>query len=93
MRGEFEWDAAKDVANRQAHGMSLAEAMRLDWAAALIRPDLRFDYGEMRFSALGPMDGRLCVCIFTMRDGRHRIISLRKANAREVRDYEHATSR
>lgn len=90
---EFEWDPAKDSANRAAHGLSLAEATRLDWGAALIRPDLRHDCGEMRFSALGPVGGRPCVCIFTMREGRHRIISLRKANAREVRDYEHATTR
>lgn len=90
---EFEWDPAKDRANRATHGLSLAEAARLDWGEALIRADLRQDYGETRFGALGRVDDRLCVCIFTMREGRHRIISLRKANAREVRDYEHATSR
>lgn len=57
---------------------------RLNWESAVIRQDTRKDYGETRYAALGPIEGRLhCVC-FTVR-GKLRIISLRKANEREVK--------
>lgn len=90
---EFEWDAGKDAANRQAHGVALAEVAGLEWRAAQERPDMRFNYGEVRFEAVAPLKGRLHVCIFTMRNAVHRIISLRKANAREERKYEQARSK
>ncbi|MEM6728351.1 MAG: BrnT family toxin [Pseudomonadota bacterium] len=58
-----------------------------DWQAARIRQDTRRDYGEPRYQALGMIDQRLYLCVFTLRDGQRRIISLRKANRREVRSY------
>ena len=45
------------------------------------------DYGEPRFRAYGVIDSRLYCPVFTPRDGDTRIISLRKANRREVNDY------
>lgn len=55
------------------------------WEGAVIRQDTRKDYGETRYAALGPIGGRShCVC-FTVRGNNLRIISLRKANEREVR--------
>lgn len=47
----------------------------------------RYDYGEDRFQALGLIDGRLHMLVFTIRGGTLRAISLRKANPREVRRY------
>lgn len=85
---EFEWDAAKDAANLAKHGVSLADAARLDWGNAQEELDDRSDYGEFRYSSLVPLEGRLHVCIYTTRQGIFRVISLRKANAREVRRYE-----
>jgi uncharacterized DUF497 family protein len=49
--------------------------------------DSRFDYGETRQIAFGFINNRLFVCVFTDRDNERRIISLRKANSREVRRY------
>lgn len=79
---EFEWDDAKDAANRLKHGLSLAEAARLDWAGGEIERDPP-DYGEDRMIFYGPLDGRMVVCVFTLRRTVRRIISLRKANKRE----------
>ena len=50
-----------------------------------IRQDTRKDYGETRYATLGLIEGRLdCMC-FTIRGDNIRIISLRKANEREVK--------
>jgi uncharacterized protein len=54
--------------------------------------DDRRDYGELRVRAYGKINGRLMVCVYTDRqmDGRsvRWIISLRKANQREVRRFD-----
>lgn len=84
---EFEWDDAKHAANRAKHGLSLAEAKRLDWAYGVNVVDERYAYGEVRVTRFAPLDGRLHVCVFTDRNGCLRIISLRKANQREIRDH------
>jgi uncharacterized protein len=83
----FEWDEAKDAANREKHGLSLADAARLDWAVGVNVVDARHAYGEIRIARIAFLDGRLHVCVFTDREGRIRIISLRKANQREIRDH------
>jgi uncharacterized protein len=64
---------------------------QLDWATALIREDDRRDYGERRFRVLGLMEGRLHALVFTPRGGKVHVISLRKANQREVKLYEQKT--
>ncbi len=69
--------------------MDLAE--HLDWATALIWEDTRKDYGERRYCVLGFIAGRLHSAVFTPREGKPRVISLRKANRREVKRYEKAT--
>lgn len=90
---EFEWDEVKDAANRAKHGVSLGDVVYFEWQAAQEQPDFRFDYAELRIEAVAPLKGRLHVCIFTMRDGIHRIISLRKANPREERRYDQTRSK
>ncbi|MEO0680654.1 MAG: BrnT family toxin [Pseudomonadota bacterium] len=86
----FEWDEAKRAANLAKHGVDFADAARLEWGAAVPVPDHRRDYGERRVIALVPLDGRLHVCVHVLRGRRVRIISLRKANARERRVHEQA---
>jgi uncharacterized protein len=90
-RVEIEFDPGKDEINRAKHGISLAIAVEIDLAAALIEPDQRFPYGEARFQAIAPIAGRLHLLAFTMRDVVVRVISLRKANSRERRRYEQKT--
>jgi uncharacterized protein len=89
---EFEWDEAKDAANRAKHGLSLADAVRLDWGRAENTMDARRDYGEVRIIAFAPLAERLHTCVYTVRGATRRIISLRKSNLREIRDYEKARS-
>jgi len=50
--------------------------------------DRRKDYGEHRYFTIGWLDSRMTVVVWTPRDGHERIISMRKANDREQRDYQ-----
>ncbi len=49
------------------------------------------DYGEDRYRLFGTIEGRAYVVVYTVRGSAIRIISARKANAKEVADYEHNT--
>jgi len=82
------WYEAKRAANRTVHGIDFTTAERFGWDTATVAPDARHNYGEDRFVALGRIDARIHVLVFTLRGGLVRIISLRKANRREVRRYE-----
>lgn len=81
------FDPIKDASNIAKHGISLALAEALDWAASWIWIDLRRDYGEARQCALVPKGQRLYFVAFVDRGDVRRVISLRKANEREVKHY------
>ena len=83
----IEFDPAKDIANQAKHGISLALAGGLDWDAALVWIDDSFEYGELRIIALAPKTGILYCVAFVERGKVRRIISLRRANRREVKHY------
>ncbi|MBN8510502.1 MAG: BrnT family toxin [Burkholderiales bacterium] len=85
MRVEF--DPTKDAANLSKHGVSLALAAELDWDAALVWVDDRFEYGELRMIALAPKTSILYYVAFVERVEVRRPISLRRANRREVKRY------
>ncbi len=82
-----DFDPAKDAANVAKHGVSLAQASGLEWDTALTWPDERRDYGEPRQCGIGYIGLRLYAVAFVERAGTRRIISLRKANRREVNRY------
>ena len=84
---EITFDPAKDAANIAKHGYSLSEARSIDWDSALVRDDDRADYGEHRQRALGVIGNRGFFVAFVEREGLMRVISLRKANKREVSEY------
>lgn len=81
------FDPTKDARNIDKHGVSLADASKLDWEYALIWVDTRYEYGEERLSALVPLGNRLYFTAFVYRADSRRIISLRKANDKEVKYY------
>jgi uncharacterized DUF497 family protein len=85
---DYEWDDAKGAANLTKHGVPFERAAKFEWDKAVIDEDLRHAYGERRFNAFAPIEGRLHAMVFTRRGSLVRIIGLRKANAREVGRYE-----
>ncbi len=84
---EIEFDPAKDAINLIKHEVSLAEAVDFNWAMANIEEDLRNIYVERRFRATSLLRERLHVVVYCVRGPLKRIISLRKANAREAQKY------
>ena len=83
----IEFDPAKDEANQAKHGVSLLMAAELDWEVALVWVDERFEYHEMRVIALAPNTEILYYVAFVDPGNVRRIISLRRANRREVKHY------
>ena len=85
------FDRAKDAANVAKHGVSLTDASGFEWDTAVVWPDTRHDYGEARTVALGYIGLRIMVVVFVDRPPaqptERRVISLRKANKREVKRY------
>jgi uncharacterized DUF497 family protein len=85
------FDPTKDTANLAKHGLSLLDAASFEWDTAVIWPDKRQDYDEARMVALGYIALRIMVLVFVDRPPEQpierRIISLRKANSREVKRY------
>ena len=83
----MEFDSRKDAANLAKHGVSLAEAARLDWDTLWAIDDRRRLYGEHRMIGYALLADRLFCVVFTDRGSTRRIISLRKANNREIARY------
>ncbi len=90
IRMEFEWDDAKSTACFTRRGFDFAYAVRAFFdPRRIVVQDRRRDYGEDRYRLLGMIDGRAYVVIYTVRTSVIRIISARKANRREIANYEH----
>ena len=85
------FDLTKDSLNVAKHSVSLAEAEGLEWETVMSMPDVRRDYGELREIGYGLIGDRLYCVVFVQRDNALHIISLRKANSREVRNYVQPT--
>ena len=83
----IDFDPLKNHQNFLKHGLYLSLARQLDWEDALIWPDLRKSYFEDRMSLLVPSGQQLFFVAFVDRDSLRRVISLRKANSRELKRY------
>lgn len=81
------YDHAKNDRNIRERGLSFDRAAEMDFSTAYIFEDVRRQYGEVRYIALAHLEGRLHVLCFTETKDGIRVISFRKANAKEVRIY------
>ena len=81
------FDPVKDARNQVERGLSFSRAVDFDFETALYWIDQRKDYPEVRISALGWLDGRMHSLVFVELADGIRVISLRKANSREVKRY------
>ena len=88
MHPDISFDSAKSLKNETERGLPFTLVELLQWDSALIQEDTRHNYGERRYRVLGWIDDRLHAMVFTPREDKVHVISLRKANAREVRHYE-----
>lgn len=84
----YEWDEEKSERNREKHGLSFEDAENVFAGPCVTFVDNRFDYEETRLITLGTLEGRIVVIVHTLRGKNTRIISMRKANAREQKIYQ-----
>ena len=84
-----DFDPAKDSANRAKHGVPLAFGVRVfEDPLVVIRSTARLGDEEERFKAIGRVDGKLWTAIHLWRGEAVRMISVRRSNTREQRDYD-----
>ena len=84
---EFEWDADKAEGNLRKHGVNFAEAVSVlkDGTAITVYDEHPL---EDRYITIGMSDiGQLLVVVYSLRHNRFRLISARKANKRERKQY------
>ncbi len=84
---EFEWDVAKNNVNLRKHDIDFQQAVKIFDGPTNRGIDEKGEYGETREWAVGEANGRMIYLVFTIRGDRCRIISARKVNRRERRDY------
>lgn len=84
---EITFDPAKNAKNIAERGLPFRMAEEVEWSQAVIIEDTRKDYGERRWRAFGYIGERLFAVVFTTRGDAMHVISLRKANEREVRNH------
>jgi uncharacterized DUF497 family protein len=85
---EISYDQTKNNQNIQERKLSFDRVVDFDFESANFTIDNRENYGEIRRCAIGLLDGRLHVLVFTETDKGIRVISFRKANKREMGIYE-----
>lgn len=85
---EFEWDTDKAAANFKKHGISFEEAAFafFDENAVELFDEMNSE-AEIRYQLIGISHTRLIFVAYTARDERIRIISARKANAKQIKIY------
>ncbi len=85
---DIEFDPQKSETNAEERGLPFSMAEEFDFSTAHYQIDDRRDYGEVRIRALGLIGDRVHSLVFTETATGIRVISLRKANQREVKRYE-----
>jgi uncharacterized DUF497 family protein len=84
---EVEYDPRKSEANKAKHGIDFERAQAL-WLDPFLLEAPAITEDEPRFIAVGRIDGRHWTAVFTRREGRVRLISVRRSRRREIEAYE-----
>ena len=83
----FTWSERKRSINLKEHGLDFVDAPRVFEGLTFTYEDDRFAYGEQRFVTLGLLAGVPVSVAHTEADDEIRVISFRKATAREARRF------
>lgn len=89
----FSWDLDKRADTLRERGLDFADAGQAFVNFNVMQDDDRFDYGERRIVLIGRVDDSVVIIVWTPRGDSRRIISMRKANARETAYYQEALDR
>ena len=85
---EITYDRTKNTENIRNCNLSFEQVVDFDFETASFTIDKRKNYGEIRRCAIGYLGNRLHALIFTETLKGIRVISFRKANKREIANYE-----
>lgn len=88
----LEYDESKRLKTLAERGLDFADAASVFAGVNYTLPDNRQDYGENRYATVGFLDARLVFVVWTYRPNdkkpaSRRIISMRKANEREIKRF------
>ena len=91
---ELEWDTDKAAQNLKKHGVAFEDAMLVFYDSGRVETyDGREDYGEDRWATIGLVYSAVLYVVYTIRyEDTIRLISARKANANERKQYREANS-
>ncbi|WP_313872753.1 BrnT family toxin [Rugamonas sp. DEMB1] len=78
------FDPAKREKTLAERGLEFVRAREVFEGVTVTSDVRRLDYGEHRRVTVGYLDGRVVVVVWTRRGQARRIISMRKANEREI---------
>jgi uncharacterized DUF497 family protein len=81
---QFEWTEAKHAKTLRERGIGFDDGARIFLGRCVIWQDIRQDYGEERFRAVGEAEGVVLHVVYTLRGTVIRIISVRRANRKEI---------
>jgi uncharacterized DUF497 family protein len=87
---KFEWDDAKQTSNIKKHRINFTTAAKVFLDPYVLEFDDTHESGEIRFNAIGLVDGRMLYVTYLMRGDVIRIISARGAEPHEKRKYHEA---
>lgn len=86
---EFEWDPKKSRENELKHGISFVTALEIWQGRSLSVPQIaKATNGETRGATVGIVAGVLYTAIWTLRDSRIRLISVRRSRNGEKQAYK-----
>jgi uncharacterized DUF497 family protein len=87
------FDSDKRATTLERRGLDFASADRIFAGPHMTRIDDRRDYGEPRFVSIGRLERSVVVLVWAPRGDARRIISMRRANAREKAFFEASLAR
>ncbi|MCH7936828.1 MAG: BrnT family toxin [Proteobacteria bacterium] len=79
----FEWDEVKRQANLSKHDIDFRDLWEMFERPVHEDYDHRHSGREDRWRVIGILHGRCVFCVYTWRDGRRRIVTVRQATRDE----------
>jgi uncharacterized DUF497 family protein len=84
---EIEWDNNKAASNLIKHKINFEDAKNIFLDPNRLEREDKRDYNETRIQVIGIVNQVVLFIVYTKRNGRYRIISARRANKNEQRQY------
>ncbi len=85
---DFEYDIDKSKRNKEKHGIDFEESKLLwEFKDAMVVPASIIE-NELRYALISKLNKKCFIAIFTIRNNKYRIISVRRCSKKEEQNYE-----